>query len=313
MRIAPLLRWFLLAATPPVLAATADQAESLAGVIDFHCHSSPDTVSRSINSFEVVREARAAGMRGLVLKNHFVSTAALAQLAMQEVGGIEVFGGIVLNRSAGGINAEAVRRMTQVEGHRGRIVWLPTFDAENQVRFSHEDRPFVAVVKDGKPVPALAEIFQLAADNDLIFATGHSSPAESLIVLAAAKQAGVKRLLVTHVLSDSTHATIEQMKRMAELGAVMEFTWLAHLGGVAGPVPNARPSKAVPVSEAARAIHEVGAEHFLISSDLGQANNPVHTVGMRMFITALRAEGVTDREIDLVARQNPARLLGLVP
>lgn len=313
MRIAPLLRWFLLAATPPVFAATADQAESLAGVIDFHCHSSPDTVSRSINSFEVVRQARAAGMRGLVLKNHFVSTAALAQLAMQEVGGIEVFGGIVLNRSAGGINAEAVRRMTQVEGHRGKIVWLPTFDAENQVRFSHEDRPFVAVVKDGKPVPALTEIFQLAANNDLIFATGHSSPAESLIVLAAAKQAGVKRLLVTHVLSDSTHAMIEQMKRMAELGAVMEFTWLAHIGGVAGPVPTARASKAVPVSEAARAIRAVGAEHFLISSDLGQANNPVHTVGLRMFISALRAEGITDRELELVTRQNPARLLGLDP
>jgi len=313
MRITPLLRWFLLAATPAIFAATADPTESLAGVIDFHCHSSPDTVSRSINSFEVVRQARAAGMRGLVLKNHFVSTAALAQLAMQEVGGIEVFGGIVLNRSAGGINAEAVRRMTQVEGHRGKIVWLPTFDAENQVRFSHEDRPFVAVVKDGKPVPALAEIFQLAADNDVIFATGHSSPAESLIVLAAAKQAGVKRLLVTHVLSDSTHATIEQMKRMAELGAVMEFTWLAHIGGVAGPIPTARASKAVPVSEAARAIHEVGAEHFLISSDLGQANNPVHTVGLRMFITALRAEGITDRELELVTRQNPARLLGLDP
>ncbi len=313
MRITPLFRWALLTATATAFAATPEPTESLAGVIDFHCHSSPDTVSRSINSFEVVREARAAGMRGLVLKNHFVSTAALAQLAMQEVGGIEVFGGIVLNRSAGGINAEAVRRMVQVEGRRGKVVWLPTYDAENQVKFSHENRPFVSVVKDGKPVPALAEIFQLAAENDLIFATGHSGPAESLIVLAAARQAGVKRLLVTHVLSDSTHATIEQMKAMAGLGAVMEFTWLAHIGGVAGPVPNAKPSKAVPVSEAARAIREVGAEHFLISSDLGQANNPVHTVGLRMFIAALRAEGVSQAEIDLVARKNPARLLGLEP
>jgi hypothetical protein len=51
----------------------------------------------------------------------------------------------------------------------------------------------------------------------------------------------------------------------------------------------------------------------LISSDLGQANNPVHTVGLRMFIAALRAEGVSARELDLVTRQNPARLLGLGP
>src|SRR5438034_2548951 len=89
---------------------------SLAGVVDFHCHSAPDTVARSINSFEVVRQARAAGLRGVVIKNHFVSTAAIAQLAMQEVGGVEVFGGIVLNRSNGGLNAEAVRKMAQVDG-----------------------------------------------------------------------------------------------------------------------------------------------------------------------------------------------------
>ena len=275
---------------------------SLTGVIDFHAHSSPDTVSRSLNSFAVVREARAAGMRAVVLKNHFAPTAALAQLAQTEVGGIEIFGGLVLNRSAGGLNAEAVRRMTQVEGHRGKIVWLPTFDAENQIRFSHEDRPFVSVVADGKPVAALAEIFSLCAENDLILATGHASPAESLVLLEAARKSGVKRLLVTHALSESTHATIAQMKQMAALGAVMEFVWLAHLG-----------NKPVPVSECAQAIHAVGAEHFLISSDLGQAGNPVHTTGLRTFIAALKKEGVTDREIDFVTRENPARLLGLAP
>src|SRR6185436_977930 len=148
---------------------------SLAGVIDMHAHSSPDAVARSINSFEVVRQAKAAGMGGVVLKNHYVSTAALAQLAMQEVGGIEVFGGLVLNRASGGINPDAVRRMIQVEGKRGKIVWLPTFDAENQVRFNKEERPFVSVTKDGRPLPALAELFQVIAGADLIFATGHSA------------------------------------------------------------------------------------------------------------------------------------------
>jgi hypothetical protein len=273
---------------------------SLEGVIDFHCHSSPDVNKRSVNSFEVVQNAKAAGMRAVVLKNHYVSTAALAQLAMEEVGGIEVYGGIVLNRSNGGINPEAVRRMVEVEGHRGKVVWLPTFDAENQVKFDHTHRPFVAVVRDGQPVPAMAEIFQLVAANDLIFATGHSAPAESLILLEAARKAGVKRLLVTHVLSASTRATIEQMKRMADLGATLEVVWLAHLG-----------SKPLPVSVCAQAIQAVGAEHFLMSSDLGQPGNPIHTQGLRDFITALKAEGISDREIDLITRKNPARLLGL--
>lgn len=288
----------------PVHAAevAAVDAVSLAGRIDFHAHSGPDTVARSLNSFEVVRQAKAAGMRGLVLKNHYVSTAALAQLAMQEVGGIEVFGGIALNRSAGGINAEAVRRMVLVEGKRGKVVWLPTFDAENQVRSAKENRPFVSIVQDGKLVPALAEVFQVVAEANLVLATGHSSATESLMVLEAAKQAGVKNLLVTHVLTDPTRATIDQMKRMASLGAVMEFTWLAHLG-----------ASAVPIADAAKAIREVGAEHFLITSDLGQANNPPHTAGLRAFISALKGQGVSEREIDLITRTNPARLLGLPP
>jgi hypothetical protein len=306
-----ILASLVLAASPTAGAVPEVNSISLAGVIDLHCHSAPDTVARSINSFGVVRQAKAAAMRGVVLKNHFVATAALAQLAMEEIGGIEVFGGIVLNRSAGGINAEAVRKMAQVDGHRGRIVWLPTFDAENQITFSKETRPFVSVVKDGKPVPALAEVLQVIASLDLVFATGHSSPAESLILLDAAKQAGVKRLLVTHVLTDPSRASIEQMKQMAALGAVMEFTWLAHLGAPLSQTPGAPVSKAVPIENAGRAIREVGAEHFLITSDLGQANNPPHAIGLRAFIAALKGEGVTDREIDLVTRQNPSRLLGL--
>ena len=273
---------------------------SLDGVIDFHCHSSPDVTSRSVNSFQAIQNAKTAGMRAVVLKNHFVSTAALAELAMLQVPGIEVYGGIVLNRSNGGINPEAVRRMVEVEGHRGKVVWLPTFDAENQVKFDHANRPFVPVVKDGQPVPAMAEIFQLAIANDLVFATGHSSPVESLILLEAAQKAGVKRLLVTHVLSTSTRATIEQMKRMVGFGATLEVVWLTHLG-----------NHPLPVSVCAEAIQAVGAEHFLMSSDLGQPGNPVHTQGLRDFITALKAGGITDREIDLITRKNAARLLGL--
>ena len=286
----------------PGRAAEPAPPVSLEGVIDFHAHSAPDVTRRSIDSFEVVRQAKAAGMRAVVLKNHYVPTAAIAQLAMIEVGGIEVYGGVVLNRSAGGINPEAVRRMAEIEGHRGRVVWCPTFDAENQIRFTKSNAPFVPVVKDGRPVPAMAEIFKLVVQYDLVFATGHSSPEESLILLAAARQAGVKRMLVTHVLSSSTRATIEQMKRMAALGATLEVVCLAHLG-----------NDPLPVSVCVQAIQAVGAEHFLMSSDLGQPGNPVHTQGLRDFITALKAGGITDREIDLITRKNPAHLLGLDP
>src|SRR5690242_13543796 len=104
--------------------AEDNAAISLAGVVDFHCHTAPDVVARSITDFELARLAKAAGLRAIVLKNHYTMTADRAQLVMREVPGIEVFGGIALNRSVGGLNAEAVRRMIAMDGHRGKVVWL---------------------------------------------------------------------------------------------------------------------------------------------------------------------------------------------
>lgn len=204
----------------------------------------------------------------------------------------------------------AVRRMTQMAGHRGKIVWLPTFDAENQVRFGQEDRAFVPVVRGGKPVAELDEIFKLIAQNNLVLATGQSSADESLMIIAAARQAGVKKILVTHVLAEAVHATRAHLQKMADLGAIMECTWLTHFTGAAGAINVGKP---VPLVVLVRAIRDIGAEHFVLSSDFGQQGNPSHPEGMRAFMAALRKGGLDEREIDLIARQNPARLLDLPP
>jgi hypothetical protein len=297
------------AAPESVPGAGADNV--LAGVIDIHCHTAPDVQPRTMTDLELARAAKAAGMRGIVLKNHFMPTADRAELAMQEAGGPEIFGGIVLNRSNGGLNAEAIRQMVKVEGKRGKVVWLPTQDAEAIVKESGQDRPFVPVVKDGKAVPELAEIFKLIAENDLLFETGHSSAAEAIVLIEAAKAAGVKRIVVTHAMAlPGGGTTDEQMQRMADLGAYIECTWLATLKG-----PVLKPTAGVPDSLSAagyaRAIKKIGAEHFIISSDMGQTGRPTHPEAMRAFILALKKEGLSDGEIDLVARKNPARALGL--
>src|SRR4051812_15024401 len=111
----------------------------LAGVIDFHCHVAPDAMPRSISEFDLARFAKRAGMRALVIKSHYLMTADRAQVVMQELCGIEVFGGVVLNRAVGGINPEVVLKMSQIDGHRGKVVWLPTFDSEAQVKFDKSD------------------------------------------------------------------------------------------------------------------------------------------------------------------------------
>ena len=69
----------------------------LAGTIDIHVHSDPDNVPRSVDGLEAATLARASGMRGIVLKNHYDPTAGLAYLARKAAPGLEVFGGIDLN------------------------------------------------------------------------------------------------------------------------------------------------------------------------------------------------------------------------
>ena len=278
-------------------ATAQEEPLSLTGVIDFHAHAGPDSRPRSLTDVEAARLAKQGGLRGIVLKNHFTMTADRAALAMDQVEGLEIFGGIALNRAVGGINPEAVRQMVAFDGGRGKVVWLPTFDAEYYITRAGTSDPFVSVVNDGAPVPALLEVFSLVAEHDLVLAMGHSSPEEVMLLIPVAKRRGVRRILVTHVFGQD--ATLDHMRQMATEGAVMELDWLAVYSG------------SLSIRDYVDAIYEIGAEHFLVSSDLGQAGNPNHADGLRAFIRALHSEGITEREVDLMARRNPARLLGL--
>src|SRR5713226_439269 len=161
--------------------AASLSGQSLNGVVDIHVHSDPDSVPRSIDAIDAAKLAHTRGMRALVLKNHYEPTASLAYLVRKEVPGIELFGGIALNRTVGGVNPAAVERMTRVKGGWGRVVWMPTFDAENQVRFSKENRPFVSVSKNGQLLPEVKEVLALIAKHKLTLATGHSSSQEGIM------------------------------------------------------------------------------------------------------------------------------------
>ena len=112
------------------------------------------------------------------------------------------------------------------------------------------------------------------------------------------------------MLAEAIGATPEHLQKMAQPGVLMECTWLSHYSGAAGAINVGR---LVPVKTCADMVQRIGAEHFVISSDFGQLGNPLPPQGMSAFMDALRAEGLTEREVDLMARRNPARLLGLEP
>lgn len=272
----------------------------LDGVIDIHAHCDPDSMPRSIDAVDLARLAKERGMRALVLKNHYESTAALAYMVRKAVPGIEIFGGIDLNRTVGGVNPAAVERMTMMKGGWGRVVWFPTFDAENQVRDSKENRPFVSVSRNGVLLPEVREVIGIAAKHDLVVETGHSSAEEGLLIVREAHRQGVKHIVVTHAMLAPVRMSVAQMRAAAAEGAYIEFVYNGLVGA------NKAPAKAY-----ADAIRTVGAGHCILASDMGQVGNPLHPDGLAAFFQAMRKEGISGTDVDLMSKRNPARALGL--
>ena len=276
-------------------------ARALAGTIDIHVHHLPDDRARSIDAIDVAKLAGERKMRGLVLKNHYESTAGIAYLVRKMVPGIEVFGGIDLNLTVGGINPAAVEHMTRVTGGWGRFVWMPTFDAENQVRYSKENRPFVSVARAGELTPEVKQVIALIAKHGLVLATGHSSPDEGLMLLREGRRQGVQHMVVTHAMNPPVVMDVRQMKEATSLGAFIEF--------VGGSLTTADADERV--ARFADAIKQIGPQFCVLSSDLGQQGNALPPDGFGAFLAALRAKGLSDEDIAVMARRNPARLLGL--
>lgn len=277
------------------------QENPLAGAIDIHAHSAPDSTPRSIDAVDLARLAKSRGMRGLVLKNHYEPTASLAYIVRKEVPGIEVFGGIDLNLSVGGMNPNAVEHMAAITGGYGRFVWMAKFDSENQVRYSKQDRPSVRIAQDGHLVPEARAVIAVIAKRNLVMATGHSSAEEDLLLVREAKAEGVQHMVVTHAMLQPTHMSESQMLAAAKMGAYIEFVYNGLIGS----------GKEYDFADYAKAIRYVGVDHCILSSDMGQPGNPLHTDGLTAFYAGLREQGFTQAEIDRMAKDNPAKLIGL--
>ena len=277
------------------------QENPLAGVIDIHVHCAPDSTARSIDAIDLARLAKSRGMRGLVLKNHYEPTASLAYVVRKEVPGIEVFGGVDLNLSVGGMNPSAVEHMAATTGGYGRFVWMSTFDSEAQVRYSKQDRPFVRVAQNGQLLPETKQVIAVIAKHNLVLATGHPTPEEALMMIREGRSQGVKHMVVTHAMIAPIHMSGAQMLEAAKMGAYIEFVYNGLIGS----------AKEFTFKDYARAIRYVGVEHCILASDMGQPANPLHPDGLLALFDGLRKQGITEAEINRMAKENPARLLGL--
>ena len=178
---------------------------------------------------------------------------------------------------------------------------MPTFDAENQVRFSKENRPFVSVSTGSALLPAVNDVIAVIAKHNLVLATGHSTPDEGLMLLREGRRQGVRQMVVTHAMNEPILMSVPQMQAAAKLGAFIEFVG-SNIDDQDGPAR---------MDRFADAIRQIGPEFCILSSDLGQMGNPLPAPGFGAFLAAMRARGFSVEDVDRMSRRNPATLLGL--
>jgi hypothetical protein len=253
-------------------------------------------------------------MRGLVFKEHTTETASWAYLVSQVVPGIELYGGIVLNRAVGGMNPAAVEAMALTKGGHGRVVYMPTVDA--QYRNSRGGPNVVPVSRNGQLLREVLDVLKVVAKHNLGLSTGHCSPEETLMVIRAAKEAGVNRIYVQHPNHSGMAMSMTTMKEAVSLGALIEIVLSGE--GLTGGPPDGGP-KVVnaenPVldfgPQKIADIRALGPRNIVLTTDLGQPGRVSHADAFRIALTVLQKEGFTQAEIDTMTKRNPARFLGL--
>ena len=269
----------------------------LHGVIDIHIHTNPDIRTRRLSDLQLATEARRVGARAIVIKSHLVTTMDRASIAREAVPGIDVFGGIVLNAQVGGLNAVAVDTAIKMGA---KLVWLPTSFSSNERRRQGKSDGVETVV-DGQVVPALIPILKLIAQSDIALATGHLTPAETLIVVEEARKQGVAKIVVNHPEWATVDMSIDDQKRLAQFDVYFERCYARNVGGKYDKN----------FERNLQAMEALGFESTIVATDGGQVENPLWSDALAEYIGYLLNAGVPKSTVDLMTKQNPARVLGL--
>ncbi len=289
---------------------------ALQGAFDLHVHVAPDIIQRRIDDIGLAHEFLERGLRGFVLKSHYVPTTERAAVVTKAVPGIAAYGSIALNHSLGGMNPVAI----EIAGRGGcKLVWMPTVDAANETAgrmdVAGAKLPFWAKIQRELAASGIApppidvldsagnvdarvlQCLELIARHDMTLATGHLGRAEIFAVVRSARKIGVRKVIVTHAEFPSQNLSRAEQRELADLGAVIEHCFTTMYTGKA------------PWSEVFASIRETGCERSMLSTDLGQATNPGVAEGFALYAQRLLDAGFTVDEIRRMAVTNPAELV----
>ncbi|WP_213451892.1 DUF6282 family protein [Rhizomonospora bruguierae] len=285
----------------------------LAGAVDLHQHPGPSPFPRRMSILDAARDAAAFGFRAIVAKSHHHSMVtdilALRTAGLADVS-TEVYGGIALNRTVGGLNPYAVELALRMGG---RMVWFPTLSSTAHVRHhEHHDTGFptpevelrpneIITILDerGAILPEVRDILAVIAAEDAVLTCGHLGVAESQALIDAAIEAGVGRIVVNHPCF-VVGASIDQAAAWARQGVTIEHCAIMYFG---------RPERRRDLNELLTFIKEVGVGQTVLSSDSGQKTNPLPVTLYRRAVRGLLDAGVAAADIRRLVGTNAGNLL----
>ncbi|HZP18427.1 MAG TPA: DUF6282 family protein [Terriglobales bacterium] len=295
--------------TVPVLSDRAWKA--IQGAYDLQVHVAPDVIDRRIDDLDLAKEFLAHGLRGFVLKSHYVQTGERAKVVSKAVPGIQAYGAIALNHAVGGLNPVAV----EIAARSGcKIVWMPTVDALNEtagVAGAQGKLPFWAEIQqqlsamgisppritvvdvEGRISRATRACLELIARHDLVLATGHLGRHEIFPLVKTAREMKVRKIIVTHAEFPSQDLSAEEQVQLAGMGAFIEHCFTTMHTGKA------------PWEIVLDSIRKVGTHRCIMSTDLGQQVNPPVAEGFALFAQKLLEAGFTTEEVRRMAVTNP--------
>ena len=290
----------------------------LEGAVDLHCHSGPSVMPRRLDHLQAMREAAEAGMKAVLIKDHYYSASPVTELLNHNFSdlGVLMLSGIPLNNTGGGFNPHAVDHGIKLGA---RLVWMPTFSAANHIAHHEQDDQFdekfpQSIQKMLAPIPLtvlgddrkikdeVKIILDMIAAYDLVLSGGHLNISEIWPLFEEAKERGVKRMLVNHP-SFVVDASLQDVRALSNFGAYLEHSMCMW-------VPGSRFKFYEPQS-LYQLIEAGTVDKTILGSDLGQEGNPHPVEGFRNVIGTCLDLGYSEDDVRKMVSTNACDLLGL--
>ena len=284
----------------------------LTNAFDLHIHSMPSLFTRTGTDLDMALHAEDAGLAGILLKNHFESTVGRASLVDGMVEGTRVFGGLVLNHFTGGLNPVAVETALALGAKQ---IWMPSLDAAGHAEtfghtggFGYQEsgltgrRTPIGILDEHLRLKEEAKtVVALVRDAGAVLGTAHLSRHEIFVLAEFCHALGFKGLLITHPYFTPPGLAVSDQIELAGMDATIELC-----GGNLYPIPGT-----ARLDDYLASVAEVGPGSLIITSDAGQPRKSLPAEVLRVFCQCLMDKGVSQELVDVMTKDNPARLLGL--